>query len=233
MEYEYDVGDYNDLGFYDSDESNLSDYVEDELIEEPLITIPQTYNHMYLPDDMMKQILLKSDMNEYIKLCNSSKKLKKLCDNNMWKNKFIQNNWLMDRYPSNENDWYNLYRTQMNVINIYKIVDRLINSFDLLNENAFPILLNKIYYYKNNNGRTYRTIKHATNELVIFYDRYFKKFAVNNYLVSFKELRDILYYLFNNGYLDKNEKYERNRYGIYANRLNTDYYNRFHWASEY
>ncbi len=81
---------FDDLGYFDSDESYVSDYVDDSSESEDLFYKPvYNMNNMKLPVDTMKEILYSSDIDTYINLCNTSKEFKKLC-NNTWKLKLNQ-----------------------------------------------------------------------------------------------------------------------------------------------
>ena len=79
---------YDDtLGYYDTDEEiDYSYYVEEPIINTPLVNTNR--QHMYLPIDTMKEILIHSDIDSFINICKSSKNSDKICTNELWVSKF-------------------------------------------------------------------------------------------------------------------------------------------------
>ena len=97
-----------ELGYFDTDEEFDDQYYlseEEELEPEK----PAIESYSYIPNEMLKEILMHSDISTFRKLCLSNKKIFGLCDNNMWRLKFKQNNLMVTGNPTNFNEWINLY----------------------------------------------------------------------------------------------------------------------------
>lgn len=117
---------YNDLGYFDSDESYASDFLEESEEENDFYKPKPVINNlkeMFLPKDVMLEILYNSEMSAYIKLCSASKEFKKLCTNDLWENKFNQYDIKIIKKPVNFNDWVQLYKDHIKNLDLYKIVD--------------------------------------------------------------------------------------------------------------
>lgn len=229
---------YDDLGYFDSDESYASDYVDDSYEEEnnsinepinnKIIDKFDIYPDTYLPEDLMKEILYRADIHGYIKLCNSNKKFGKLCDSKMWATKFKQHPYIrLKTQPSTPqgiiNEWVKEYKHYMNNIKYHDMAKKFING---LTSQKSIIKLNKVLGNDilpflstmpriNDQEGDYRQKYKRNNDYMRIEIKNNNYILDNNEILTLNEFQELIYHLFYNGYLDTHHTYYYNDYGWY------------------
>lgn len=207
---------FDDLGYFDSDESYASDYVDDSSESEEFYKPVNNMNNMRLPVDTMKEILYSADIETYINLCNTSKEFKKLC-NNTWKLKFNQ-------YGTEKIDDFNhgvrLYKKYLQDLKLYDTVDIFMKEFEktprdevyVLIKLTKPITHNKLQLLINNHE-----LNNEYSMQVLNFK--FKKYGLTKILdnnLTYNQLRHLIFKLFEMGYLDRYNRYFYNDYKYYV-----------------
>lgn len=226
MYQEFDDDDYNNLGYYDSDDFDDSLYYNDvtHIIEIPIIQ--NEYIPTYLPNDSLHDILKYADMDTFIKMCSSSKNMRRLCTNQLWQYKFNQHDIPIHNQPIFFNDWVKLYYQHLHHSKIEEKVDHYLlmirnhnESFFLeqLKRSAFfTIHLQKkltnqqlIYFLRTitKNDDNFDLNRHNDFIIDVYYDKlrdYGFKYNVRisrGIILTTQEFKELLYQLFLNHYL--------------------------------
>lgn len=227
--YSYDELSTDDLGYFDSDESYASDYVE-ESEEENNFFVKNVENtflvDMIVPMDIMNEIIYYTNIPTFIKISTTSKKIKTLC-NNMWITKLNQNNIIV-KQGTNVEECIIVYKNYINNNKIYQVVDVYMQNFchcpiyDCYDNNKKIIMSKLDKCISDDQLQMFINKKHAknspchkNNSLKFLPNKHGLTIIMKNKL-TYKQLRELIFQLFYHGYLDKNNTYFFNDYNYYV-----------------
>ena len=211
---------FEDLGYFDSDDSNDSGYYEESDDIEPLAN-NLNYNlyNMTLPYDSIKEIVYHSDIPTFISLCNSSSAIRKLCTNDLWKLKFGQYQ-IPIKHNSTFNDWVKSFYDYKNKPVLYKRKSiQLINDLLYHNQQSIVINLNKMLsddnliqrlqnvgaklYFDPTLNAHYPFDRGVSNKKIEIQqtDSLLSSIDIGNYVMSTEAAMKFVYELYMDGYL--------------------------------
>lgn len=219
-----------ELYHFDSDESCASDYVDESEEEEVMDEVPIKIPPMFLPVDVMKEIMYYCDMNTYIRLHYINKTFKKFCDNALWCRKMK-----MPCYTNHEG-WIQLYKTQLSNLALNVVVERFVDQFrrapdvcNYVNSYIIQIKLEKSISKRDYAAMINQVTDNVTGDQSVLRVTLYNivnptKFLLRTfgYELNYTQCKELFFQLFDHGYLNRHDTYFYNDYGYYV--TNNDLY---------
>lgn len=217
---EYDYDD-TELGYYDSEEEVDDSLYFKEEESEPIANTPVIVNKfvqkMNVPMELIIEILKYTDLDTFVKLCQSSKDIKNVCTNPLWELKFKQiDHHFYQNVPNTYQGWLKLYyslpfydQADQYIDMFLRVKHRVFTGEDYnfkirlvkdMSSDAFRMILGKIGI----NISPYATFSiNRDNGIKVIINNVNKLTYIFNVVVTDMQLREFIYQLFVNRYLNK------------------------------